>query len=424
VTTTFRLTAWDCLQVLTKRFSDQQVRMVVECDARLDEARLMSAVRAAVAVEPVLGCRVEDRLFRPRWKSIAGLDAGSLLRVVPTSDPDTEIARLLAEDLDPWTGPVVRFTLVRGDRDSVVVNLDHTAGDAASVRSLTYLLATLYGRPDRVPAVSDRGAYFARRGFKALRPLMTRAGGSRGGSEPAGAAAPAWRFPWREGGAEFRKRFLVRRLAPARAGALRAFAAARNAWVNDVLVAAYFRALGRLVGDSAGIPRLTVPVDLRAYLSASQRPRIANYSASFEAELAGGVGGSFEETVRLVRAATAPEKEGRPGLAQAATLSRRADWIPFRIIQRRFAAGKVRMALPPPWFIALGTLQPDRLSFGPVAARHAYSLQSVGRAGVVFQLSASFFAEAVTLAVCFAGDDANEAIVSRFLDWFEAELPA
>jgi hypothetical protein len=28
----FRLTAWDCLQILTKKFSDQQVRMVVEFD--------------------------------------------------------------------------------------------------------------------------------------------------------------------------------------------------------------------------------------------------------------------------------------------------------------------------------------------------------------------------------------------------------
>jgi NRPS condensation-like uncharacterized protein len=58
-----------------------------------------------------------------------------------------------------------------------------------------------------------------------------------------------------------------------------------------------------------------------------------------------------------------------------------------------------------------------------VAARYAYSLQSVGRAGVVFQLSASLFAESITLAVCFAGDDANEEIVNRFLDFYEAKLP-
>jgi NRPS condensation-like uncharacterized protein len=49
--------------------------------------------------------------------------------------------------------------------------------------------------------------------------------------------------------------------------------------------------------------------------------------------------------------------------------------------------------------------------------------QSVSRAGGVFQLSASLFAGSITLAVCFAGDDANEEVVNRFLDFYEAELP-
>jgi NRPS condensation-like uncharacterized protein len=58
-----------------------------------------------------------------------------------------------------------------------------------------------------------------------------------------------------------------------------------------------------------------------------------------------------------------------------------------------------------------------------VAARHAYSLQSVGRAGAAFQLSASLFAGSITLAVCFSGDGANEELVRRFLDIYETELP-
>lgn len=197
MTIRFRLTAWDCLQLLTKRFSDQQVRMVVELDGHLDEVRLAEAIRSAVAAEPVLGCRIQDRFLRPRWTPIAGLDAGSLLPVVPTAEPGSEMNRLLVEDLDPLAGPVVRIGLVRGDRDALVVNLDHTAGDAASVRSLTYLLATLYSHPDRVGA-AERGAYAARRGFDALRPLMR---GIRG--KPADGAAPSaqpsWRFPWRSG---------------------------------------------------------------------------------------------------------------------------------------------------------------------------------------------------------------------------------
>jgi len=449
VAKSFRLTAWDCLQILAKKFSDQQVRMVVEFDGRLDESRLAEAVRTAVEAEPILACRVRDRYVRPRWEPISRFDPETLLRVIPTTEADKDINALLVEDLDPWRGPIVRIGLVRGERDVLVVNLDHSAGDATSVRSLTYLLATHYNHPARIPAVK-RAAYFAKRGFRSLKPLMPQSGGKKGRLIPppatvlirglnrrastveadpqakpgAPAADPSWRFPWRPVMAESRKRFLIRRLAPAKAEAVRRFAAARKAWSNDIFLAAYFRALDRLVGKDAGVPRLTVPVDMRAYVSARERPRIANFSASFEAALPWGLGGSFEETFDLVRAATEKKKQGRPGLGQAAVLSSLVDWIPYRIIKNRFEKGKVRMTLPPPWFIALGVLRPENLSFGSVPARHAYSLPSVSRAGGVFQLSASLFAESITLAVCFAGDDANEEVVNRFLDFYEAELPS
>jgi NRPS condensation-like uncharacterized protein len=419
----FPLTPWDGLQLLTKKFSDQQVRMVIELDGRLEESRLAEAIRAAVAAEPVLGCRVQDRFFRPRWKPLARFDPASLLRVVPSADPAADVHKLLTEDLDPWAGPVVRIGLVRAARDMVVVNLDHTAGDAASVRSLCYLLAALYGDPRKVPP-AEAGAYFAKRGFGSLRPLMPSAAGRKGllGQPPA--AGSSWRFPWQDGIAEYRKRLLIRGLSPAKADAFRTFVTSRKAWPNDVFLTAYFRALGGLLGPGSGVPRITIPVDLRSYLPARERPRIANFSASFELALKDGLGGSFDETLGLIRAVTAGEKCGRPGLAQAAALSSFAGRIPFRIAQRRFTKGKIRMVMPPPWFIALGVLRPESLAFGPVPARHAYSLQSVSRAGGVFQLSASLYGASVTLAVCFAGDDANEAVVNRFLDLYEGELPA
>ncbi len=54
---TFPLTGWDSLQLLTKRFSDQQVRTVVEFEGRLDETRLAEAIRSAVLAEPILARR-------------------------------------------------------------------------------------------------------------------------------------------------------------------------------------------------------------------------------------------------------------------------------------------------------------------------------------------------------------------------------
>jgi NRPS condensation-like uncharacterized protein len=218
----FRLTAWDCLQILTNKFSDQQVRTVVEFDGRLDESRLAEAVRAVVAAEPILACRVQDSFFRPRWKPVSRFDAETLLRIIPAVDVKEEINKLLVEDLDPWRGPIVRIGLVRGERDALVVNLDHTAGDAASVRSLTYLLATLYSHPRRIPA-AERGAYFVKRGFRSLQPLVPQSAKKKGRLMLPPAAEPSWRFPWRQGTTEFRKRLLVRRLAPPKAEAVRAW---------------------------------------------------------------------------------------------------------------------------------------------------------------------------------------------------------
>lgn len=417
----YRLTSWDALQLLAKRFTDQQVRMVIEFDGRLDQSRLAEAVRVTVAVEPVLGCRVQDRFLRPRWKPAPSARPGSLVRVVAAEHAETEIHRLIVEDLDPLQGPIVRFGLVCGERDALVINLDHTAGDAASVRSLAYLLAAAYERPKRLSA-PNRGAYFRKRGFQSLWRSMPEVGRRRRLAMPP-SATPCWQFPWGPKATELRKRFLIRRLSPARAAAVRSFATSQSAWLNDVLLTAYFRVLAGLVGEDAGAPRLTVPVDLRSYLPARERPRIANFSSSFDAVLEGGLGRSFDDTLNLVRAATEKQRRGEPGLDRVAVMSSIVDRVPFRLIQRRFLRGRIRMALPPPWFIALGVLRPERLSFGSVAATYAYSLQSFGRAGSVFQLSASSFGETMTLAACFMGDDPQERVVNRFLDLYEAELP-
>ena len=180
--------------------------MVVELDGRLDESRLAAAVRAVVEVEPVLACRVQDRFFRPRWKPVSRVGPESTLRVIEADDVAGEIRGLLVEDLDPRRGPLFRVGLVRGERDTVVVNLDHTAGDAASARSLTYLLSALYGDPNRYPA-PDLGTYFERRGFRALEPLMPKVKAAKGGPPASPFPGTCWGFPWRGGVTEFRKGF-------------------------------------------------------------------------------------------------------------------------------------------------------------------------------------------------------------------------
>ena len=120
-----RLTAWDCLQILTKEYSDQQVRMVVEFDGRLDESRLVEAVRAVLEVEPILACRVQDGYFHPHWKPVSPFNPETLLRIIPTADADREIHGLLVEDLDPCRTPIIDLELrIRAGEKDVDPGLD------------------------------------------------------------------------------------------------------------------------------------------------------------------------------------------------------------------------------------------------------------------------------------------------------------
>ncbi len=422
MSSTERLTALDRAQLLTKAFTDAQVRIVVELGGRVDEGRLAEAVRLAVAAEPVLACRVQDRFFRPRWTPLRGVRPESLLRVVATDDPAAATHRLIVEDLDPRTGPIVRVAVVRAERDTIVINLDHTAGDGASIRLLAYLLASAYTRPDRVAAADVRRA-FAKRRFEPLRPFLREGGKRLRAKMPSRDREPSWQFPWGTAARERSKRLVVRRIDGARAAAVHEFAAAQGAWTNDVFLAAYLRAFDRVAGERSGAPRLTVPVDLRGYLAARERPRVANLASAYEMEPGRALGQSLRDTLAKVRSATQAKRNSRPGLAEAAFITSIMNHLPQRILESRFNSGKIGAAALAPWFIDLGVLRPDKLSFGCVAARHAYSLQSFGRTDAMFQIGLSTFRGSITIAVCFQGDAAQEPLVNAFLDRFEAELP-
>ncbi len=317
---------------------------------------------------------------------------------------------------------MVRFGLVRSERDAIVINLDHTAGDGASARLLAYLLASAYSHPERMPAC-DAAEVFAKRHLDALWPFLRENGKRLRAKMPRRNRAPSWQFAWGEA-AQYSKRLVIRRIEGSRADAVNQFAAARGAWPNDLFLAAYFRALGGATEDASAVPRLTVPVDMRGYLSARHRPRIANMASAFEVELNDGLGESFDDTLRRVRAATEAQRNGRPGLAEAAFLSSFINRVPQRLMQKRFESGKIKMDAFAPWFIALGVLRPERLSFGRTSACRAYSLQSFGRAGAMFQIGVSSFRDSITVAVCFAGDPAQEARVNSILDRFVSELPS
>ena len=245
------------------------IQLELALDGHLRQDVLERACDLMLDVEPVLGCRLDVEQPTPRWRRLP--DSQRAVLTVVHRAADYEAARTAG--LDATRGAQVAVCLwpgVTGDR--LLLTMTHEAGDGVGLQVLAGGLSSLYSaleddpgfRPDegRVPdrdlsdivlaqlsrrarcrTIWDFARFFAPRVF----PRRTHA-----------PAMPQESLgPWVP---------VVRQLAAPRLSVLSQYGKARSATVNDLFLAAAYRALafqGRWDGTSA--LRIAITVDLRRW---------------------------------------------------------------------------------------------------------------------------------------------------------------
>ena len=404
--------------------------MVIELElafgGALDEATLAKAAALLLDAEPVVGARliVDPRL--PRWEHLGA--AGPDVLVV-TGDA-AEYERIRRSGIDATAGPQMRLCLHREARgDRLLVKMSHAAGDGVALQWLAARLADTYSslatdpgyRP--LPAAGtprDLGSLLAhvpRREYPGIlwdfvsflvpRLFPRRTHALRLPLESTGEWVP-----------------VVRHLASPRQQELSLYAKARDATLNDVVLAAAYRAMASL-GEwdgSTGL-RINITVDLRRrYLPASRPMTISNLS-SFECPfLVRTLGTRFEDTLANVAALTRRRKAKWPGLGGAMIGHAFAARKGLQGLAQSDAAastGRVKPGRP----IILsneGKLDATRLTFASETPLAAHMLPPfINPPGL--QICLSGYAGALTLAAVTRAN--GEQAVGAYLDALIAELP-
>lgn len=420
----FYSTPWDQLQFFSKKFSDQQVRFVIYLNGLLDVNILKLAIQTSLKVVPILSCQFQEKYYRPKWQQIPDLSINSIFSVHETLDPDVEIQKSLVKEINPLTGPIFFVDLIRSNSDSICINLDHTAGDGSSVIHYAYLLASLYRDLQKDINYFPESNLNISRGFKPIlykvklkeRIRLIQINPSHPKPEI------NWQFPWKKGVIARNKRILIRRMTNETSSNLLQFSDSSHSWPNDIILAAYFRALNSVIPPFKNSTlSIRVPIDMRAYLSVHERGQIANLSSSFDVVVP-QIGDNFSETLSLVVKQMEKSRWNYPGMALILKLIPFLKVLPYRFIKRILFTGKIKIPSPPPWLVQMGTILPGKLAFGEVKPIFAFPLQSVGRSPGLFQLGVSRFANTFTFSVCFFGDDEESQIVGQFLDYFVNEI--
>ncbi|MEO7273526.1 MAG: hypothetical protein ABIX28_18215 [Vicinamibacterales bacterium] len=359
------------------------IEMELGFDHRLDEHRLAQALDLLLDEEPVLGCRMVIDTSPARWEPVPRLHRRSLI----LTDLGEEYAVVRRCGLDAVASVQVLLCLWRADGgDRLLVKMTHEAGDGASLQWLVGRLAAIYS------ALGSDPAYQVPAHPEARRDLGLIAGAVPKRTYPAilwdftSFMAPRW-FPRATQQLPFPQESVgpwvpvITEIPAAHFGTLAAYAKARGASLNDLFLAAAYRALA-WCGHWDGTSGLRIPmtVDLRRWCLSGPRPRgVSNLSSVEFPLLIRNLGRTFEDTLANVAVLTRQRKRHWPGLAVALMSHAASRWSGEALRRRAIEASRPTVTPPASLWTAVslilsneGALDGPSLRFDradPVTAR-------------------------------------------------------
>ncbi len=368
-TKTIRACFEDTVQHASSRAYVLQLHLVLDFDRRLVVPHVRGALRLILDREPVFGSRFVCHWFRPCWQRMDReiLEAAPLLQEI--SGDRTALARaredFLTDSLEAESGPQLRGILLhRADGDTLIIKVNHQVVDAGGTKELGYLFAEIYrnleknGNYQLGPNPGSRSLWqvygqlgwrrlirlfpdFFRETRRLILPFQTL-------SFPSGTC--------REG----RWRFCILRFEADRVKILRSFCRKRQATLNDLLVAAFLRAVAEITGwQQDRTLRLVTTVDLRRYLPERKAAALCNLSGFFFPNLGQDLGADLDQTLQRVKQHIDAHKKGDIGLS--VMFVDRLLYLPLPYIALRGLMNRIMNAIA-----NTGNLVPVLTNLGPI----------------------------------------------------------
>lgn len=294
------------------------VQMEMDFPALLDAERLMKALDLILDAEPVLGSRLVPDPRSPFWQRLS--DSARENFFLTAKESDYLVFR--NQGLDYSKGPQLQACLFRNTKsDRLLLKTAHQVADAGGLKDITTKLCAIYNRLEKDPRYNPEPNLSGRRDFGQIMNYV-----------------PLWAYPliffnfmrqnWSNTfpastlhlellqGPTEPLAYAVKHIPARRLEKIKQFGKTRHATINDIFVAAYFRALVREAGwDNKSALRLQSTIDLRRwYLPDEQAGGICNLSVYEYHNLGRTFGKDFADTVDLVSRKTRLRKNNWFGL--------------------------------------------------------------------------------------------------------------
>ncbi|MGA2141375.1 MAG: hypothetical protein ABSG94_03035 [Brevinematales bacterium] len=408
----------DQMQFFFVEYNDHQLHGVIFFDGGLDEVLLKKAVSLSMDAFPILKCRYVEGRRHPYWEE-TDIKIGDIVTFVDSADVEGDAMSFAVNKTWEFAGPqiLVRFLRQAGQESGALcVIMNHMACDGAGFKEYLYMLGSIYSghevhgngrRPDRsLGQIFRRISLMDRMKLLLLPDNLSKHDSGlnfplNGGSDP---------MP-----------FIARhKLDSVRFKALKEYGRKSGATINDIILAAYIRALYRVLDNPENRP-LCIPcmIDLRRYLRDGKAGGICNLTATIVCDAGEGTGGDFSDTLAKVKMDMDRQKSGLPGLNGLYKLQMIFRLFAYpavkKIIREKFVNPLIAMT-------NIGIIDKNRLSFGGIKVTDAFVTGSIKHAPY-FQLALSSFNDSVTFTINQFGSAQDREKIEAFLRMLDGELP-
>lgn len=356
------------ITTLVSLSSETTIRCELEFAYELDIARCRAAIKALLEFEPVLKCRLVLN-DAPYFQELNIAD-DELLMVTTVH---AEYEKFKGEKINIENGPLFAFgVFLQGGRSTLLLKLAHEAADGFGLGEAINFVALHYRDPDAAMArikpvhALSRSPERLTRKFGILeypRLMWLNIKEKMTYFFPAGTMAY-------HAGAEglITPIFHTMHFSSAEVSAMKRFAKARKASLNDLMLATFLRAMASSVGfESDKALRILLTINLRRYLEGSEIPssEICNLSSMECVNIKKNLGKTIEETLAKVAAVTRKKKASGIGLNFVTDLMLN-DKIPFSL-QKKINASTRDMVMKTENYAVtitnVGEIDPGKIAF-------------------------------------------------------------
>lgn len=416
----FKAEVFDNLQYLyqTTGFNDHQLHCVIQFENKLSAATVELAVRLLVKTVPALSRVYRNHNGSSYWEDAGTLKWADFFAIV---DDKEAFDRFTFSKTNEEVGPQIKVCLLQSDCDSLSIIINHMVADGAGIKQCACLLSDIYSKLLKDPEYRPEFVIDGDRSFKKvlsginlfdkIKILLLNNKDNNQDSD--------YKFPMstEENTSPF---IFVHEVPPKKFDSIRSFCKMHNATVNDVILAAYFRALSNILnlnGETIGIP---IMVDMRRYLNDKSFQALTNLSSTVIISIAVRPDEDFNQTLTKVVSEMNAKKSNYLGLSTFLKL----DTL-FNICRGKSGYKILKKSLKNPniCMTNIGVLNSSKLIFEDSPISNAFICGSI-KYRPHFQMSLSSFKDKMTFCVNLYGSSQDRDNISLFFALMDRELEA